>query len=120
MVARLKIGLGRTSIRSITLLGMLNGLLPCGLVYVASAGAAATGQTWHGGVYMLAFGLGTVPLMAAIGLSSRLIPVAVRGRLQKLVPLSIFLVATLLILRGLALGIPGSPSADGLAACCAR
>jgi len=112
--------LRRRSSAALGLLGMLNGLLPCGLVYAACVGAAATGGVLAGLQYMALFGLGTVPLMLGISLSGRAVPVAWRFKLQRLVPVSLAVVATLLILRGLALGIPYlSPdlTADG-AACC--
>src|SRR5579859_6934676 len=54
---------------SLGLLGLLNGLLPCGLVYVGAAGALATGGVLKGAGYMFFFGLGTAPMMLAISLS---------------------------------------------------
>jgi uncharacterized protein len=124
LVERLKSGmlkiLRRRSIVSLLVLGLLNGLLPCGLVYVACAGAAATGGTLAGVQYMAVFGVGTVPMMLAISLSGRLIPISLRLQLRKAIPLSVFLLAALLIMRGMSLGIPYvSPnlSADS-ASCC--
>lgn len=102
-------------------LGMLNGLLPCGLVYVAGAGATATGGIASSVFYMAAFGSGTVPLMLAIGMSGKLIPFSLRLRLARAIPVSVFLLAMLLILRGMSLGIPylspnlSAPLADS---CC--
>src|SRR4029453_9994244 len=98
--------LRRRSIASLGLLGLLNGLLPCGLVYVACAGATTTGDVLSGAAYMGLFGIGTVPMMLTISLSGRLIPFAWRLRLRKAIPVSVFLLATLLILRGMSLGIP--------------
>lgn len=98
--------LQRRTLGSLGLLGLLNGFLPCGLVYAAGAGAAATGGLVSAVEYMALFGLGTLPLMLGIGLSGRALPVSFRFRLQQLVPVSLALVAMLLILRGLALGIP--------------
>jgi len=112
--------LRRRSFAALALLGLLNGLLPCGLVYVACAGATATGGVSSGMVYMAAFGLGTVPLMLAIGLSGRLLPLPIRLRLRSAIPVSVFLLAMLLILRGMALGIPYvSPDLEpGKVDCC--
>jgi sulfite exporter TauE/SafE len=90
----------------LALLGLLNGLLPCGLVYVACAGATVAGGVSSGIGYMAAFGMGTAPLMLAIGVSGRLLPLPVRLRLRAAIPVSVFLLAMLLILRGMALGIP--------------
>jgi hypothetical protein len=108
--------------RSLALLGMLNGLLPCGLVYVALAGAVAQGGLLDGISYMALFGLGTVPTMLGIGLSGKMFPPAFRLKLRGAIPVGVCLVAGLLILRGLALGIPYvSPAlVAGVPACCVR
>lgn len=112
--------LRQRSLLSLGLLGLLNGLLPCGLVYVACAGATATGSVLAGAQYMAAFGLGTVPMLLAISLFGRLVPITLRLKLRQAIPVSVFLLAALLILRGLALGIPYlSPDlAAGAASCC--
>jgi uncharacterized protein len=111
--------LHRRSLTALAALGLLNGLLPCGLVYVAGAGATATGGILPGMLYMAAFGAGTVPMMLAIGLSGRLVPVSLRLKLARAIPLSIFLLAALLILRGLSLGIPYlSPDLSAANSCC--
>lgn len=113
--------LRRRSFDALLVLGLLNGLLPCGLVYVACAGATATGDLFNGALYMLAFGLGTVPMMLAISLSGKLVPFSLRLKLLKAVPVAVFLLATLLILRGMELGIPYvSPvlGAESGADCC--
>jgi sulfite exporter TauE/SafE len=110
VVARLRSSLGallrRRSLGALLLLGLLNGLLPCGLVYVACAGAAATGEVHRAIEAMFAFGLGTVPLMLVMSLAGRAIPGSLRLKLQKTIPVAVGFVGVLLILRGLALGIP--------------
>lgn len=99
---------------SLLILGSLNGLLPCGLVYVASATAATLGSPVAAGAFMLSFGLGTVPMMLAISLSGKPFQLSLRLRLQPLIPATIFLLGALLILRGLSLGIPYvSPNISG-------
>ena len=98
--------LRRRTVASLAVLGLLNGLLPCGLVYVACAGATATGDLFNGALYMLAFGAGTVPMMLAISLSGKLVPFSLRLKLLKAVPVAVFLLASLLILRGMELDIP--------------
>jgi uncharacterized protein len=118
--SRMSVLLHRRSFAALVVLGLLNGLLPCGLVYVACAGAAATGGILAGASYMGAFGVGTVPMMLAISLSGKLVPSSLRLKLVKTIPVCVFLLATLLILRGMSLGIPYlSPdlSASG-ASCC--
>lgn len=47
-------------------LGLVLGLLPCGLLYAALAAAAASGTAWGGAMAMAAFGLGTVPALVAV------------------------------------------------------
>ena len=124
LVDRVKFAMGfllkRRSTDALLVLGLLNGLLPCGLVYVACAGAAATGDLFSGALYMLAFGVGTIPMMLAISLSGKLVPFPLRLKLLKAVPVTVFLLAALLILRGMSLGIPYvSPNLSaGGASCC--
>lgn len=128
LVDRLKSGMAgllrRRSIAALGVLGLLNGLLPCGLVYAACAGAVATGSLVSGARYMALFGVGTVPMMLAIGLSGKLLPVSRRLKLVRVVPAAVCLLAALLILRGLSLGIPYlSPNlaaGPGATACCHR
>lgn len=120
--SRMSALLRRRSWTALAALGLLNGLLPCGLVYVACAGATTTGGVLSGAQYMAAFGAGTVPLMLAIGLSGKLIPFPLRLKLRKAIPVSICLLAALLILRGMGLGIPYlSPDlSTGSGECCHR
>jgi len=111
--------LQRRTFRSLALLGALNGLLPCGLVYVALAGAVSRGSLAAGILFMALFGLGTMPTMLAVSLSGRILPLAFRSKLRAAIPVGVCLLAMLLILRGLALGIPYlSPDLAGGAACC--
>jgi len=122
-VNQLKAGMGsllrQRSFFALTLLGLLNGLLPCGLVYVAAAGATVAGGVLEGAQYMAAFGVGTVPMMLAISLSGKLVPISLRLKLRKVIPVSVFLLATLLILRGMSLGIPYlSPNLAADGSCC--
>ncbi len=124
LVDRTKSGMSallrRRSFVALGLLGLLNGLLPCGLVYVACAGAAATSSVLAGAQYMAAFGSGTVPMLLAISLSGKLVPLPLRLQLRKAIPVSVFLLGALLILRGLSLGIPYvSPDLTG-PGCCAH
>jgi sulfite exporter TauE/SafE len=121
-VQRLKTGMGSLlksrSLSSLLLLGLLNGLLPCGLVYVAAAGATAAGGIPQGTTYMAAFGLGTIPAMLTISLGAKLIPFALRLKFQRAIPVSVFLLAVLLILRGMSLGVPYLSPDLGHGNCC--
>lgn len=94
------------SARGLFIFGLLNGLLPCGLVYMAIASALIIGSPLQSGVFMTAFGLGTIPLMLILMLTGHLVSFSVRSRMKKAVPYFIGLIAVLMILRGLNLGIP--------------
>jgi uncharacterized protein len=98
-------------------LGILNGFLPCGLVYLALAGSAAAGSLLNSVLYMGLFGLGTIPMMLALSLAPGWLKPEARRRLTKFIPVGAALVAVLLILRGLSLGIPFiSPDLTGAGA----
>lgn len=87
-------------------IGMLNGLLPCGLVYLAVAGASATSGSAEGAAYMALFGAGTLPVMLSIVVAGNFISVSIRNHIRKAMPYVILLIGVLFILRGLNLGIP--------------
>ena len=84
----------------------LNGFLPCGLVYMALFAAIATGSTLQGSLYMIIFGLGTIPLMTTAIYFSTILKSSVRQKVQKAIPFFVILIGVLFILRGLGLGIP--------------
>ncbi|MFD2264986.1 sulfite exporter TauE/SafE family protein [Lacibacterium aquatile] len=67
-------------------LGSLLGFLPCGLIYGGLAVAATTGNPVSGAVSMLAFGLGTVPMLGAIGLAGALASRRWQGRVRMVAP----------------------------------
>ncbi|MCB9183671.1 MAG: sulfite exporter TauE/SafE family protein [Flavobacteriales bacterium] len=109
--------LKRTAPEALMLTGMLNGLLPCGLVYGAAIGASAMGDALSGAFYMLLFGLGTWPLLVALRMSNGLLGERSRRALRKASPVLVGVVGLLLVLRGLDLGIPYlSPSAPAAGA----
>jgi sulfite exporter TauE/SafE len=114
--------LQKRSYGAVFALGAANGLLPCGLVYLAGTAAAAAGEPAGASIYMIVFGFGTFPMMLGLGIFGPAMAKALqRFRLGVLVPVAVSLVALSLILRGLALGIPYlSPSvADGHVECSA-
>ncbi len=91
---------------SLFTIGLLNGLLPCGFVYVGIAGALSTGSALNGALYMALFGLGTFPIMFAAAMLGKSININLRKRIGKLIPALTVILALLFILRGLNLGIP--------------
>ena len=87
-------------------IGFLNGFLPCGLVYMALFGSIAMGDALQGSLYMMLFGVGTLPLMTATIYFSNLLKGDIRQKVQKAIPVFVIIIGALFILRGLGLGIP--------------
>ena len=88
------------------LIGILNGFLPCGLVYVALAGAIASGDAISGAAVMILFGLGTVPAMFAASVFGKFINIGIRTKIRKAVPVLAIILGIIFVLRGMNLGIP--------------
>jgi sulfite exporter TauE/SafE len=98
------------------IIGFFNGLLPCGLVYIALVGAMATGDAFLGALYMIVFGLGTAPMMTLAIYLGNFVSVSIRNKINKMIPYAVVLVGILFILRGLNLDIKYiSPSQKYLA-----
>lgn len=110
MISRIKTALGKRfrnpSFSSLFTIGLLNGLLPCGMVYAAVFGALAMSNIGLGALYMMLFGLGTIPLMSSIVYFQQLITAPVKNNIQKTIPFAIGCIGILFVLRGLALEIP--------------
>jgi len=110
IISKLKYSLGKAlkkkTLDTFLTIGFLNGFLPCGLVYMALFAAIATGSTLNGSLYMLIFGLGTIPLMTTAIYFSAILKGSVRQKVQKAIPVFVILIGVLFILRGLGLGIP--------------
>lgn len=105
-------------------IGFLNGLLPCGLVYLAIAGAVATGNVTNAVLFMAAFGAGTLPVMWSIAFWGNFINVGIRQRIRSIYPYMMMMMACLLILRGMGLGIPYVSPMENVTtkkiSCCAK
>lgn len=86
--------------------GVANGFFPCGLTYVAAAGAVALADPFQGAVFMILFGLGTLPALVALSFAGNVFS----GRIKLLIPRSVSIIAILsgfiLILRGLLSAFP--------------
>jgi sulfite exporter TauE/SafE len=91
---------------SLFFIGVLNGFLPCGLVYLALTSSAISASPVNGGMFMLFFGIGTFPMMFATVLMGNYLNQSLRQKIHKAVPALLFFMAVLLILRGMNLGIP--------------
>ncbi|MFN5237606.1 MAG: sulfite exporter TauE/SafE family protein [Bacteroidota bacterium] len=86
-------------------LGALNGLLPCGLVYGALAGAISTMEAAGGGLFMLLFGTGTLPLLLTVSLLGNKAGNQIRKKLGIMQPALMIIAGMLLIMRGLHLDL---------------
>ena len=96
----------KNTLSSLFLIGLLNGFLPCGLVYIALAAAVASGDAISGAAVMILFGFGTVPAMFAASVFGKFINIGIRTKLRKATPYLAIVLAVIFILRGLNLGIP--------------
>ena len=109
-VGKVKSALGaelkRKSMDSFFTIGFLNGFLPCGLVYMAIFGSVAAGSAWEGGLYMVFFGLGTIPLMTTATYLGNFLNATFKQKILKAIPVFVIIMGVLFILRGLGLGIP--------------
>lgn len=83
--------------------GLLNGYLPCGLVYAALFGAIAMQSVPGGAGYMVLYGAGTVPLMSVVAYTSGFISNKMRGTMAKVVPYAAAVIGILFVIRGLGL-----------------
>lgn len=100
-------------------IGFFNGLLPCGLVYVAIAAAVSAGCVSNSIMLMLFFGIATMLSLTVFSIVFQKLPTSLKQRLRKFFPYLIIITAVLLILRGMQLGIPYlSPIFDGGAGEC--
>lgn len=116
---KLKSSLGsfmrRKDYSSLYITGILNGLLPCGMVYIALAAALGVGDAVGSAIFMALFGLGTIPLMFLAVLFGSVVSVGVRNKILNFIPIITIFIGVLFILRGLELGIPYlSPPAEAL------
>jgi sulfite exporter TauE/SafE len=98
--------LSSQSNRSLFSIGLLNGLLPCGMIYLALSTSFLTGSAINGSLFMAAFGFGTFPAMLGVSFFGSYLSQKVRLNLRKAVPVFLACMAALLVLRGLNLGIP--------------
>jgi sulfite exporter TauE/SafE len=110
LISKIKSSLGKQfknkSYQSLFTIGLLNGFLPCGMVYVALFGAIAMQNVPFGILYMLLFGIGTIPMMSSVTYLNSIMTVSFRNKIQKAIPYVGVIIGILFILRGLGLGIP--------------
>ncbi|SEM65022.1 hypothetical protein SAMN05192574_101332 [Mucilaginibacter gossypiicola] len=87
-------------------IGVLNGFLPCGFIYLALVGAVNSPSAADAAAYMFWFGTGTFPLMLAATVSSGFVGPVIRRRINRTMPYLMVCLGFWFILRGLNLNIP--------------
>ncbi|MBT8234445.1 MAG: sulfite exporter TauE/SafE family protein [Saprospiraceae bacterium] len=88
------------------LLGMINGLLPCGLIYLAIAGALSAKTIIEGGLFMTFFGIGTIPALFFLVIGSQTFGQKLRPLFKKVYPLANLFLGVFLIYRGIVVNLP--------------
>ncbi|MFD2541853.1 sulfite exporter TauE/SafE family protein [Lacinutrix gracilariae] len=110
IISRVKSSLGKAlkkkTADTFLTIGFLNGFLPCGLVYMAVFASLAMQNAWQSSLYMVLFGLGTIPLMTSAIYLGKFLNSKMKQRIQKVIPIFVVIIGLLFILRGLGLGIP--------------
>jgi len=110
LLLKLKINLGnilqKADYRSRFTTGLLNGFLPCGMVYMALTASMASGGVWQGAVFMGLFGVGTFPFMFAVVLFGNIMNHAFRIKVLKAIPIFMVIMGCLFVIRGMEMGIP--------------
>lgn len=89
--------------------GLANGLLPCGMVYLALIAALGLQNPLLGATYMFFFGIGTIPLLLVLMYSRNIFSTQIRRNFQKAIPYLGVVIGFLFIFRGLGFGVFYSP-----------
>jgi sulfite exporter TauE/SafE len=98
-VSRMSAAVQSSSLGGRFVLGLLNGLLPCGLVYAALAYSLTFRSSFDGALFMALFGLGTVPALAVVGLGAGMITVNARRAITRTLGWLIVLLGILTLTR---------------------
>lgn len=87
-------------------LGMLNGVLPCGMVFAALLNALLAGSPMMSGIAMFTFGVGTLPALLVVAFAAQKIGSKLRSRFNQVAPYFLTIIGILVVLRGMNLDIP--------------
>ncbi|MGB0886706.1 MAG: sulfite exporter TauE/SafE family protein [Vicingaceae bacterium] len=104
--AKLGVFLKKKTNNGLYILGVLNGLIPCGVVFIALQGALLQLYIVNSALFMLVFGLGTIPMMFSITYLSNSFKPITKVKINKIMPYLTIVIALLLIVRGANLNIP--------------
>ena len=94
--------------------GVLNGFLPCGLVYLAMGTALASGNAIEGAFFMMLFGLATLPAMLMTSMVGRIAGRNLRTKLLRFSPVFIGVLAVVIFLRGYFIVVPQTEPGIGM------
>lgn len=108
---------GNQSATAYLLTGLLNGLLPCGLVYMAVTASLATANISDATFLMAGFGLGTWPMMFAMGTAGKYLSTALMRRINITIPVIAVLLGVILIARGFSVELPFTTTKAGITIC---
>ena len=103
--------------------GVANGFFPCGLTYVAAAGAVALGSVSGGALFMIAFGLGTLPALISLSFAGNFLSKKLKSFIPKSVTVIAVISGLIMIMRGLLTTLPSfnqmvQSNASGLITVC--
>jgi sulfite exporter TauE/SafE len=98
--------IGKPGVGTFAITGFLNGLLPCGLVYMALAAGITTSSSLQAMEFMYVFGLGTLPMLVSLTILKGRLNIAHLLNMRKVVPVLMLCFGCLFMLRGMNLGIP--------------
>ena len=96
----------KSSYESLFSIGFLNGFLPCGLVYMALGSSLAQDTLLDSILFMVFFGVGTMPMMIFASELGGVISINFRNKIKRLIPVFIGVVGIFFIVRGMNLNIP--------------
>lgn len=98
--------MAKPKVYTLFITGMLNGMLPCGLVYMALSASVVAPTALNAAILMYAFGVGTVPMMVALTVLKDRTKLMQASHFRKFVPVVMLFFGSLFVLRGMNLGIP--------------
>jgi len=87
-------------------LGFLNAMLPCGMIYIALGTGLSSGNMSEAALYLISFGLGTLPLMFMMSLSGQFLSLQMRRSWQKTIPIIFMISGIILIYKGMNIDLP--------------
>jgi len=87
-------------------LGFLNAMLPCGMIYIAMGTGLSSGNMSEAALYLISFGLGTLPLMFMMSLSGQFLSLQMRRSWQKTIPIIFMISGIILIYKGMNIDLP--------------